>query len=101
MELNNLYEQYQDIFNKLFFDEENNEKLIEELAKIEIAIEEKMGKTAIVLKDLEAQLKLYNVYETKERASRFEEVKQLTWRRERLIRQLEKVDKRLNELLKY
>ena len=44
-----LYEQYQDIFNKLLFDEENNEKLIEELAKIAIAIEEKAEKHLISL----------------------------------------------------
>lgn len=51
-----LNEQYQDIFYKLLLDEENNEELIEELAKIEIEIEEKAENTAIVLKDLEAQI---------------------------------------------
>lgn len=51
-----LNEQYQDIFYKLLLDEENSEELIEELAKIEIAIEEKAENTAIVLKDLEAQI---------------------------------------------
>lgn len=51
-----LNEKYQEIFNKLLLEEENNEDLIEELAKIEIEIEEKAENTAIVLKDLEAQI---------------------------------------------
>ena len=51
-----LNEQYQEIFYKLLLEEENNEDLIEELALIEIEIEEKAENTAIVLKDLEAQI---------------------------------------------
>lgn len=51
-----LNEQYQEIFYKLLLEEESNEELIEELALIEIEIEEKAENTAIVLKDLEAQI---------------------------------------------
>lgn len=51
-----LNEQYQEIFYKLLLEEENNEDLIEELALIEIEIEDKAENTAIVLKELEANI---------------------------------------------
>lgn len=52
-----LNEQYQELLNKILYENvENEEDLIEELALIEIEIEEKAENTAIVLKDLEAQI---------------------------------------------
>ncbi len=55
-----LNEQYQELLNKILYENvENEEDLTDELALIEIEIEEKAENTAIVIKELEADVKKF------------------------------------------
>lgn len=61
-----LNENYEQTLNKILFNDlENEDDLIEELAKLEIVIEEKAENTAIVLKELEAQINKFKEEETR------------------------------------
>lgn len=52
-----LNEQYQELLEKITYEDvENEEEIINELAKIEIEVEEKAENTAIVIKEIEAQI---------------------------------------------
>lgn len=84
-----LNESYKNILDKILFENvENEEELITELAKIEIAVEEKAENTAIVLKDLEAQINKFR-----------EEEKRLSERRRTLENNVKYLKQNLEETM--